>query len=95
MGSDADETLYGAYLDACEQGRVEPPDAFLAEHPGASDELRESLAAVYRTLRERDAAAEDVPFERLGDFRLLSPSTRAAWAASSSPSRSPSGASSR
>lgn len=73
MDANADESLYGAYLDACERGRVEPPELFLAGHPEAGAELRETLAALYAALRERDDAAQEVPFDRLGGFRLLAP----------------------
>jgi len=73
MSEGGDEALYDAYLDACDKGEPEPPDVFLERHPGASAALRESIEAVYRNLREQAAAAETVPFRRLGEFRLLKP----------------------
>jgi len=73
MSWGGDETLYDAYLDACDRGDPEPPEVFLARHPDASAALRASIDALYKGLREQAAAAEEVPFQRLGEFRLLKP----------------------
>jgi len=75
---DREEELYDLYLDACLDGRAVPPDAFCAEHPGAGPALRRRLEALHRMLDEPRAAAPEareadpgLPFERLGEFRLI------------------------
>ncbi len=81
---ETDEELYDRYLDAALEGRVEDPAAFLGRHPGAGDALRGKLAAVHRVVatgqaartarsgrREPLPADPGLPFERLGEFRLL------------------------
>jgi hypothetical protein len=66
-----DHSLFDDYLDACLAGRARPPDAFLAEHPEAGVEIREKIRALYRA---RVGAGESaLPFERIGDYRLLHP----------------------
>jgi tRNA A-37 threonylcarbamoyl transferase component Bud32 len=80
---DRDEELYDAYLDACLEGRAMPPDAFCAEHPDGGPALRRRIEALHRMLDEpraalpAAAAAEPgLPFERLGEFRLIRPLDR-------------------
>ena len=82
---DPDERLYDAYLDAALAGRLESPDVFLARHPAAGELLRARLQALHAMLEgapvpdvvadlegaSGDPVAEDVPYERLGEFRLL------------------------
>ncbi len=67
MGEDA--TLYDDYLDACLSGEARPPADVFAAHPEADDELRARITALYEAYVERDR--QSLPFERLGDFRLL------------------------
>ena len=66
----SDDALYDEYLEACLAGNVEEPAAFLARHPDASDETRAGVEAVFRNLRSEEPA---IPFERLGEFKLLEP----------------------
>ena len=83
-GDSGDAAVLDAYLDAALDGRAEDPEAFLARHPGASPALRVRIEALGRAARPAgDPAREpppvspgppadgDLPFERLGDFRLL------------------------
>mgnify|MGYP002623892051 FL=1 len=73
----ADETPYDAYLNACLQGDVRNPDSFFRDHPGADAEVRGRIETLFRMLRDGDGgarpASDGLPFERLGDFRLLQP----------------------
>lgn len=82
-----DERLYDAYLDAALGGRVETPAAFLARHPRAGALLRARLEALHGMLGDARATPagdaegadatgtrdtdEDLPYERLGEFRLI------------------------
>ncbi|MDH3592891.1 MAG: serine/threonine protein kinase, partial [Planctomycetota bacterium] len=66
-----DDTLYDAYLEACLAGDPEDPETFLARHPDAGSVVTAAIRAVYRKLRDKQAREQDVPFERLGEFRLL------------------------
>jgi len=63
------EHFYDRYLDACHGGEAEDPDAFFARHPGIDTEERGQIRALHRVLRE--AAGDELPFDRLGDYRLL------------------------
>ncbi len=79
MASRAEE-LYDLYLDACLGGAAEPPDAFCARHPEGGEELRRRIEALYRLVDDGKAASPEpraadrgLPFERLGEFRLLRP----------------------
>jgi len=66
----SDDAAYDEYLEACLAGHVEEPAAFLARHADVSDETRAGVEAVYRNLKlDRPA----IPFDRLGEFRLLEP----------------------
>ncbi|HEX5138865.1 MAG TPA: bifunctional serine/threonine-protein kinase/formylglycine-generating enzyme family protein [Planctomycetota bacterium] len=78
-----DEELYDIYLDACLDGRAVPPDAFCAEHPDGGPALRRRIEALHRMLDEPRAATPaaaaaqaGLPFERLGEFRLIRPLDR-------------------
>ncbi len=78
-----DEELYDVYLDACLDGRAVAPDAFCAEHPDGGAALRRRIEALHRMLDEPRAAAPEataaapgLPFERLGEFRLIRPLDR-------------------
>jgi len=64
-----DSTLYDDYLDACLAGTARRPDEVFAEHPELEEEMRERIRALYEAWSARDRAS--LPFERLGDFRLL------------------------
>ncbi len=66
MASD-EGSIYDLYFRACREGEVEAPEAFFARHTGASSELRSRIELLHRHLTEKN----EVPFERLGDFRLL------------------------
>ncbi len=81
--ADEDEDLYDLYLDAALAGGADAPDVFLARHPAAGAALRGRIEALHRIVvapaagaaapRARTAAEaeEGLPFERLGEFRLL------------------------
>ena len=66
---------YDAYLATCLQGCAEDPDSFLARHPKADTEERELVRALHREYaRTPPGANEDaLPFDTLGDYRLLRP----------------------
>ncbi|MDH3590608.1 MAG: hypothetical protein OER88_01925 [Planctomycetota bacterium] len=64
-----DGAVYDDYLRACREGRVEAPDAFFARHEGAGPELRSRIELLHRRLSEKTA----LPFQRLGEYRLLKP----------------------
>jgi tRNA A-37 threonylcarbamoyl transferase component Bud32 len=73
-----DEELYDLYLDACLDGRAMPPDVFCAEHPDGGPALRRRIEALHRMLLDPRAAAPTaaaaepgLPFERLGEFRVI------------------------
>ncbi len=75
-----EDRLYDEYLEAALRGEAEGVDAFLARHPGAGDALRERLGRIARLVREPDVPASapprlpaeaGLPFETLGEFRLL------------------------
>lgn len=80
-----DEDLYDRYLDAALGGRLEDPDIFLARYPDAGRTLRDRLNGLRRMILGGTgpagaaappepapiSAAEGLPFERLGGFRLL------------------------
>ncbi|MCI0588487.1 MAG: bifunctional serine/threonine-protein kinase/formylglycine-generating enzyme family protein [Planctomycetes bacterium] len=76
-----DERAYAEYLDAILRGATEDLDAFLGRHPLVSEALRSRLEALQRMLAgDGDPAATgsvpvpaagDLPFERIGDFRLI------------------------
>ncbi len=74
------EELYDRYLEDCLAGRAEPPDAFCERHPGAAG-LRKQIEALYRLVSDSHAAEPEpaaaghggLPFERLGEFRLIRP----------------------
>src|SRR5687768_10746332 len=78
------EGLYDAYLDACLPGTREPAAAFLARHGVEDADLLARLEALEGLARadvepptadtvevSADAAAEGLPYERLGPYRLL------------------------
>ncbi len=67
---DTDERLYDAYLDAALRGELEDPDEFCARHGRQNSPLRSWLAGV-RDLVGIDCATADLPFETLGEYRLL------------------------
>ncbi|MHC4339990.1 MAG: bifunctional serine/threonine-protein kinase/formylglycine-generating enzyme family protein [Planctomycetota bacterium] len=78
MASRADENLYDAYLNSCLEGVVREPESFFRDHPGADSKLRDRVETLFRFLCEDAGAApraaeEGLPFERLGEFRLLQP----------------------
>jgi len=74
------DELYDRYLEDCLAGRAEPPDAFCARHPEAAG-LRKQIEALYRLVDDSRAAEPEpaqadgggLPFERLGEFRLIRP----------------------
>jgi len=70
-----EERLYDEYLDLLVQGRCEDPDAFAAARGEPSEALREHLRRMQRAAGVSAAAPpgveEDLPFERLGEFRLI------------------------
>ncbi|MDJ0973284.1 MAG: protein kinase [Planctomycetota bacterium] len=51
-----EDDLYDRYLDACLEGTAEPPEAYLAGHPGASAGLRRRLDSLYRAIGTRAGA---------------------------------------
>jgi tRNA A-37 threonylcarbamoyl transferase component Bud32 len=65
----SDESLYDAYLDACLAGEVEEPASFFQRHPEAGEELRARVETLYRSLIGADD--DELPFDRLGEFKLL------------------------
>lgn len=77
----AGEELYDAYLDAALRGEEPEPEAWCAARGGAPEQVVESLRSLRRVLETRPAdprpaadsvTAEDgLPFERLGEFRLV------------------------
>ncbi|MFN0207432.1 MAG: bifunctional serine/threonine-protein kinase/formylglycine-generating enzyme family protein [Planctomycetota bacterium] len=73
-----DDTLFDRYLEAAEGGDPPDPARFLADAGVTDPELESRLNALARTLRKtRSAASESesgtsaLPFERIGNFRLL------------------------
>jgi len=74
------DEIYDRYLEDCLAGRAEPPDAFCARHPEAAG-LRKQIEALYRLVDDSRAAEPEparadgggLPFERLGEFRLIRP----------------------
>lgn len=78
-----DDSLYDAWLDRALAGDVEDPSAFCARHGRTDGALQQRLAGLVLALtgeapvEDADAAAvtpdaeDDLPFERLGGFRLL------------------------
>ena len=66
---ESDSSLYDEYLDACLAGEARAPEEVFAEHPGLDAEVRERITALHRAWSHRQP--ETLPFERLGDFRLL------------------------
>ncbi len=76
----SDGAVYDRYLDDALAGRAEPPEVFLARHPGAGQALHDRIAALHRMLadeprpkddRREEPADDGLPFDRLGEFRLL------------------------
>jgi hypothetical protein len=75
----AEGEAYEAYLDAALRGEADAPSEFLARFPGTGPEERARIEALHRLAlagrRPRapaGAAAEPgLPWERLGEFRLL------------------------
>ncbi|HKB16941.1 MAG TPA: serine/threonine-protein kinase, partial [Planctomycetota bacterium] len=73
------ERAWEEYLEGLLAGRPEDLEAFCARHPQAGPDVRRRLEAFRRMLapapRDEGAAGEApepaLPFERLGDFRLL------------------------
>ena len=79
---ESDEALYDSYLDAALSGRLEDPAAFLARHPDAGAALRARLSGLHRMIADQPAGShsplpdtpepqEGLPFERLGEFKVL------------------------
>ncbi len=84
--SEREERIFDEYLAAAQRGEIEAVDAFCAARGGASPELLDRLRALRWMLAEEGHTAsaagdpdgepdeptdEDLPFERLGSFRLL------------------------
>ncbi len=78
------DELYDEYLDATLRGDVQEPEAFCRSRGVDSDELRALLEGVYGMVagpperpeqpssgRSELPAEDDLPFERLGEFRLI------------------------
>jgi formylglycine-generating enzyme required for sulfatase activity len=72
--------LYDTYLERCLAGEVEPPARFCERHGATSAGLRRRLDTLYdlhrsRVVQRAEPAPETpdagLPFERLGEFRLL------------------------
>jgi len=72
MSGGDDDALYDAYVEACLGGEIEPPEEFFARHPGLGGVARASIEAVFRNVSGGDGAPA-LPFEKLGEFRLLEP----------------------
>jgi hypothetical protein len=80
-GERAEEVAYESYLDAALRGAAEEPAVFLARHPEVGPVERARIEALHRlalgapkrpAAPPPGAAAEPgLPWERLGDFRLL------------------------
>ncbi len=72
VGRTGDEELYDEYLDAALEGRCETPAEFALRHPAAGATLIGRIASLHAELtRERPPDRDALPFERLGEFRLL------------------------
>jgi hypothetical protein len=81
LDGDTEGDLYESYLDSALAGGAEEPALFLARHPGASIEERARIEALHRlalgapprtAVRTPGRAAEPgLPWEKLGEFRLL------------------------
>ena len=80
------DALYDAYLDACLSGTAEDPAVFCERHGVVAEQLRARFEALHRMVpvaRSGDDAGPggpssgpsnggaDLPFARLGDYRLL------------------------
>ncbi|MCK6462108.1 MAG: serine/threonine protein kinase, partial [Planctomycetes bacterium] len=61
---------FDIYLDACLAGTAEDPLVFFARHPGLDGETRARIEEMHRRAALR-APPRSLPFERLGEFRLL------------------------
>ena len=76
---DEEGDLLDAYMDAALGGRPPAPGEFLAGREGVSPEVRARIEEIHRiaaarrpaTAAEAVPAEPGLPFERLGDFRLL------------------------
>ena len=64
-----DHPIFDEYLDACLEGDAQDPEAFLAAHPGLDPEVCEKIRALH--VAGGRAVEPDLPFERIGDYRLL------------------------
>ncbi|MBK6940716.1 MAG: protein kinase [Planctomycetes bacterium] len=78
MGSDlstAQERLYDAWLDRALAGSAEDVDAYCARHDALDSELHRRLRALAALSKPGNprAAKSGLPFQRLGEFRLLEP----------------------
>ncbi len=74
-GSASAEELFDAYLDLALRGEAPDADEFLARHGRPDDvDLRARLAGLRRASQRQPAAepAPDLPWARLGTYRLLS-----------------------
>ena len=77
MDNPTDQDLYDEYLDACMAGTAPTPAEFLASHPEISESMHERIEAAYALAHAQSAGSSDagatggLPFERLGDYRLL------------------------
>ena len=72
----ASEELYDTYLDACLAGTADEPAAFAARHGVDDPDFVAQLQALYDEARRAGTARSAVgplPFEQLGEFRLVRP----------------------
>jgi len=82
---EAAEELFDAYLDGALAGELEDPEEFSRRHGGLHADLRRRIEVFHRlaigkatprtrtATRMRPPSTDGLPFERLGDFRLLRP----------------------
>src|SRR5262245_1079151 len=73
----ADDPVLDAYLDARLAGGVPDLAAFLAAHGPVVPETRARIEAIHAQApsrkRETNPAHDALPFDRLGEFRLVAP----------------------
>ncbi len=66
-----EEALFDAYSALARSGSAPPPVEFLAATPAASADLRLALERIFKRAPRAATAAGELPFARLGDFRLV------------------------
>ena len=66
----SDEELFDRYSALVLEGTAPPPDEFLASHPTAGAAVKSTLARMFQR-SARNGSGDALPFERIGEFRLL------------------------